>query len=198
MKVLYVVKDQSTEVLCYPLMISFWLQETDDHPVVVIDVRTAAGKRKYLDYHYSGLEKKMMIVLIACLTDQSYLTEQMKSCSVVVLEIIHEYEHFLDYFFLQFRQGNYFLLLLLCEGNYSERSLIMRVINRYRVEEENIVVLQECRQPITSFQKGCLHRFFSNVQAKVFYYEYFDQVKLVAQKIGNWLWPERKLDERSI
>lgn len=197
MKVLYVVKNQSTEVLCYPLMISFWLQETDAHPVVMIDVRTAAGKRKYLDYQYSGLEKKMVIVLIACLTDQCYLTEQMKNCSLVVLEIIHVYEAFLDYFFVQFRQGNY-ALLLLCESNCSESNFKMRIINRYRVEEENIIVLQECRQPITSFQQGSLHRFFSSVQAKVFYYEYFDQVKLVAQKIGNWLWPERKLDERSI
>lgn len=178
-------------------MISFWLQETDAHPVVMIDVRTAAGKRKYLDYQDSGLEKKMLIVLIACLTDQYYLAEQMKNCSLVILKMIHGYKAFLDYFFIQFRQGNY-VLLLLCEGNCSESNFKAHIINRYRVEEENIVVLQECRQPIAFFQQGCLHQFFSSVQAKVFYYEYFDQVKLVVQKIRNWLWPERKLDERSI
>ena len=192
------VKDQSTEALCYPLMVSFWLQETGDYPVVMIDVRTAAGKRKYLDYQYCGLDQKMLIVLIGCLLDQQYLAEQMKSCTLVALEIVGACKAFLDYFFLQFRQGEYQLLLLLCESNYSENNLKNRVKNRYRVEEENIVVLQKCRQPLDSFQEGKLRRFFSSLQAKTFYYEYFDQVKLVAQKIGYWPWPERKQNERSI
>lgn len=198
MKVLYVVKDQSTEGLCYPLMISFWLQEIGNYPVVVIDVRTAAGKRKYLDYQYCGLDQKVMVVLIACLMDKNYLSEQMKSCSLIALEVVDAFEVFLDYFFLQFRQGEGLLLLLLCGSNYSECSSKMRVVNRYRVEEENIVVLQGCRQPIECFQNGNLHRFFSSVQAKIIYYEYFDQVKLVAQKIGYWPWPERIQNEGSI
>lgn len=183
MNVLYVVKDQSAQALCSPLMISFCLQKMCICPVVMIDVRTAEGKRKYLDYQYFGLDQKLMMVLICCLMDQNYLSKQMESCNLLVLEIVDAYEEFLDYFFLQFRQGDY-VLLLLCGGNHTENSLKIWVKNRYRVEEENIIVGKECRQLTDSFQKGNLYHFFSSAQAKIVYSEYFEQVKSVAQKLG--------------